>query len=56
MDHVRSKTRSLGQFFFLNLVHPLEVTVLLQSSCNYTRMFVLMISVKFECGSCWMKN
>ena len=37
------KTRSLGQFF-KNLVHSLENTVLLQSSWNFTRKFVLIIS------------
>ena len=36
------KTGSLGQIE-LNLVHPLEATVLLQFLWNYTRMFVLIM-------------
>ena len=43
MGHVWSKTRSLGQIS-LELVHPLETTIFLQSSWKFIRVFVLMIS------------
>ena len=41
--YVGLKTRSLGKIC-LNLVHPPEATVLLQSLYIFTRMFFLVIS------------
>ena len=42
--------------FLQKLVHPLEVTVLFQSSWKFTRMYVLNISVKFEYESYRIKT
>ena len=44
MGHVGSKTRSLGQILEKNLLYTLEGTVLIQSSPNFIRMFVMKLS------------
>ena len=44
LGHVGSKARSLGQIFEKKLVYTLEGTVLIQSSRNFIRMLMIIIS------------
>ena len=55
MGYVGSKTTSLGQMF-LNLVHPLEASFASIFMKVYQNVFLDDILVRFEYGSCWVKN